>query len=70
MADWAVFEMKNLPNGENTLLLFDVLGRAVLRQPFAQGKTLLHRNSLENGLYFFSVENGGKPLATGKIVIR
>lgn len=70
MADWAVFEMKNLPKGENTLLFFDVFGQEVLRQPFTQNKALIQRGALAAGMYFFKLENGGKPLATGKIIIR
>jgi hypothetical protein len=70
MSDWATIEAANLPPGENTLLLSDAMGREVQRLPFSEGRAHLQRSGLAAGVYFFRVENGGKVLAAGKLVVR
>jgi hypothetical protein len=41
-----------------------------MRQPFAQNKILVQHSGLSAGVYFFKVENGGRMLAAGKIMVR
>jgi hypothetical protein len=70
MGDWAVMEIENLPPGENTLVVFDNLGREVARQAFIANKALVQREGLAAGLYFFKVQNGSKHLSSGKLIVR
>jgi len=70
MSDWASFEVANLPPGENRLVLTDAFGRVAYRQDFVQNKALVQRSGLAAGVYFFSVENGGKVLAAGKVLVQ
>jgi outer membrane protein assembly factor BamB len=70
MSDFASFGVKNLPSGENRLVILDATGRVVSRQPFFQDKAVLQRGSLTPGLYFFKIENDGRCLGSGKLVVR
>lgn len=70
MGDGALFELKNTPQGANTLVLTDQMGREVLRQHFEGDKIYLQRNGLAPGMYFFKLGNQNGKLATGKIIVQ
>ncbi len=52
------------------LLLFDVQGKMVQQISTTGDTATLHRNSLPEGLYFFQIVSGGKPLASGRVVFK
>jgi len=70
MGDWAIFELlKPLP-GENTFILWDALGKEVLRNNLTNGKALLQRQGMCPGIYFFNIENNGNRVGAGKLVVK
>lgn len=70
MGDWAMIEVAKLAPGENTLTLFDSNGIQVLHQQLNQNKMLLQRYGLVAGLYYFRIENKGRTMGSGKIIVR
>jgi hypothetical protein len=76
MHDVAVFEM-NYPqsyqqavnNFKANLVLYNVLGHAVLSQNFIDGKLLLERNNLPQGCYFYKINNANGLLTQGKLMM-
>lgn len=68
-----VLTAENLPAGPATLLLYDALGREVLRRaiPVHVGRTaqLMDVSGLAAGLYFWRLETGAGAVAEGKLVV-
>ncbi|MBK8565088.1 MAG: T9SS type A sorting domain-containing protein [Saprospiraceae bacterium] len=69
MGDWAIIELDSVQPGENTLTLMDGMGRQVLQTKFNNGKALLQRQNLIAGIYFFTIENNGNRVGTGKLAV-
>jgi uncharacterized repeat protein (TIGR01451 family) len=65
--DQAVLEVQGKTLKDGLLTLYDVQGRVVRQQPMQDNKTLLLRNGLNAGLYFFQVSEDGTIIATGKL---
>ena len=51
------------------LRLKDILGREVYSQRINSATSLIHKEDLPKGIYFYSVEDDGRTLATGKVVM-
>ena len=68
--DYVVFKMSNGFGEETALEVFDMVGRKVHTEsmgPF-QSETVLDRNGLSNGVYFWRIKTGGKDIASGKMI--
>lgn|GEM_PF-1859977 len=63
------FIWKNPGNGAGILLIEDVQGQAVGRFDIAD-RVLWDTSALPSGLYFYRLSSGGKPVFSGKIVIK
>lgn len=50
--------------------IYDVFGRQLLNAPVIDHHVLLKRNGLANGIYFFTINQYGKNLATGKLMVQ
>lgn len=65
--DQAVLEVQGKALKNGILRLYDAQGRVVLQQSMQGNKTLLLRNGLNAGLYFFQLSEGGVIIANGKL---
>ncbi len=54
---------------EVKLLIYDMLGREAACMRFTDGRRVIGREMLKDGLYFYVVKAGDETIATGKIVI-
>ncbi len=51
------------------MVVYDLNGRIVRRQPFA-GKTFqFHRHNLTAGMYIYQIESDGQPVSSGKMIV-
>ena len=57
---------------DNSLIfkLFDAFGREIRAEKVAAPRFEIQRNGLAEGLYFFSLENDGRAIGRGKMVVR
>ncbi len=67
-SNFAKFEIegKDIQNG--VFKLYDVTGRLIRREHFSSNNFILHKKELPTGMYFFTIENAGQLIASGKIV--
>ncbi|MBP6825726.1 MAG: T9SS type A sorting domain-containing protein [Saprospiraceae bacterium] len=68
-ADRMSFAINDLAGGFD-LLLFDVQGKQVQQISTTANNATLYRNSLPEGLYFFEIRAGGRPVASGRLVFK
>ena len=66
----AVFQIKGFPAEQINFHLYDGQGKQVLQESFRGSQWTFHRNGLSSGLYFYTIESGGTPLGTGKVIVR
>ena len=65
----ATFELPGeLPNHERQLEVFDASGRILKTLSFSEKTCQLRREDLASGMHFWRITEGGKVLASGKIV--
>ncbi|NUQ26777.1 MAG: T9SS type A sorting domain-containing protein [Saprospiraceae bacterium] len=73
-AEQIVLTAENLPGGPADLLVYDALGREVLRRYLQVHTDRVEEHvsisNLPTGVYFLSIQSGGMPLWQGKIVKR
>jgi uncharacterized repeat protein (TIGR01451 family) len=66
----ANFRFKGLELRDGLLTLLDQQGRPVRQTPFTGTTCQFDGSGLASGVYFFKVEEAGKGIATGKLVVR
>jgi uncharacterized repeat protein (TIGR01451 family) len=66
----ATVELDGWQGRGGTFVLFDMNGRAVLQKEFIGEKITLERGEIPAGIYFFKIENEGKIIGSGKVVVR
>ena len=49
--------------------LYDLLGKRVMMTPITQQQTIIERNDLQTGLYFYRITNENQIIGNGKLVI-
>lgn len=69
MSTWALLTLKTPVEGEKQLVLYDVQGRELRREVFAQNQLLLQRHALPAGVYFYKVTGAAGILAQGRLVV-
>ncbi|MBA3704943.1 MAG: T9SS type A sorting domain-containing protein [Bacteroidetes bacterium] len=50
--------------------IYDVSGREVKTISIASNETIINRDELQNGIYFYSIINNNKKIANGKLVVQ
>ena len=71
MANRAVIQVSDGPYNDLQLRVYDLQGRTVLQQSSNAARQLVvQRGVLLPGLYVFEVLSEGKPLGTGKLMVR
>lgn len=62
--------ISDIENIHLNMNIFNVLGKEILNLPITDGKTVISRNGLPSGLYFFTISKGSQEiLKSGKIII-
>ncbi len=56
--------------GKNALVLNDLMGREVFKKTFEGSRVEMQPGALAAGVYFFKIENNGRLMGTGKVVVR
>ncbi len=64
----AIFTLENTKNEPFTLKIMDQLGRVVHQQMGNNGQAI-YQNTLDAGIYFYRIEQGGK-VASGKLMVQ
>lgn len=57
-------------SGEVKIVLFNMVGAEVLKQTLVQGSNVINCESLENGVYFYSIIRNNEVVETKKLIIR
>jgi hypothetical protein len=71
MQESAVFEVKDYPLSIKAKFhLFDALGRTLRVESFVGDRLDFQRNGLEQGIYFFKIEDDGQLLGSGKLIVQ
>lgn len=71
VADDAIFQLqKPLPGADLHLSLFDATGHIVRDEMFAQPEHRFQRRGLLPGMYFFRIQQNGKTVASGKVMVQ
>jgi uncharacterized repeat protein (TIGR01451 family) len=71
MRESAVFEVKDYPLSIKAKFhLFDALGRTLRVENFIGERLDFQRNGLEQGIYFFKIEDDGQLLGSGKLIVQ
>jgi uncharacterized repeat protein (TIGR01451 family) len=71
MTESAVFEVKDYPLSIKAKFhLFDALGRTLRVENFIGNRLDFQRNGLEQGIYFFKIEDDGQLLGSGKLIVQ
>jgi uncharacterized repeat protein (TIGR01451 family) len=68
--DQAIIEIKGVEMKENTLNVFDAMGRLIRSQKGYGNRIRMKRGNLASGLYFYQLLNETALINTGKIVVR
>lgn len=63
-------QLDEMPDEHTFFKLFDELGRLVKRQLITERTSAIYRNELANGIYFWQVEQQGKILNRGKVILQ
>ena len=70
-SETATFEIEGDPLSKTShFSLFDMMGRQVRSEKFEGNQFNFERNNLPTGIYVFKIENEGRRVATGKLVVR
>ena len=70
-SDRATFDIQSAPLSKtSTFSLYDMMGRQVRSEYFEGNQFEFERNNLPNGMYVFKIENEGRRIATGKLVVK
>ncbi|HAD14929.1 MAG TPA: hypothetical protein DCF33_21080 [Saprospirales bacterium] len=69
VSDVATFLIKSPHSWKGNLLLYDLAGRQVAQQPFANNQFQLNTKTMDSGVYWFRLDSGGQTLAQGKLVV-
>lgn len=67
--DGVNFELPFTPSKETYFLLYDNLGQQRRQELVNDKDFLFERNTLGAGIYYFSIENNGEQLFTGKVIL-
>ncbi len=67
----ATFSFNHADNSEKTLVIYDLLGKEVVLKNIAGGenKTVIEKNGVNAGMYFYHLKKKGRTIASGKLVI-
>lgn len=65
----AVLKMNATEYNSASVIISDISGRAVRQIPVIGAETTIHKDGMMPGLYFYTVQNDGVKIATGKLVI-
>ncbi len=68
--EMATIELDGWKGRGGTVSLSDLNGKPILQKEFIGEKIALQRRDLPTGIYFFKIENHGKMIGTGKVVVR
>ena len=65
------FEISSVANAADARLkVFDMLGQEIIFTAFGNdGKVVLNSDNMQNGIYFYEVNEGGKLLGAGKLMV-
>lgn len=66
----ATLQVEGLELGQGTFLLYDLQGRLIRTEQFAGNTLEFYKNELSGGLYLFEIREEGRPLSTGKLMIK
>jgi uncharacterized repeat protein (TIGR01451 family) len=70
-SDYTVFTLSaQQKNASYNFELTNVLGQKVKEQNNITGNYMLHRNGLENGVYFYRIYNAQRTISTGKLIVK
>ena len=70
-SDRATFDIQSDPLSKTSKFsLYDMMGRQVRSEHFEGNQFEFERNNLPNGMYVFKIENEGRRIATGKLVVK
>ena len=56
-------------NEEQEFVLYDLLGKEVLKRKLEKQETLINRENLQNGMYIYQIKNNDAIIASGKISV-
>lgn len=62
------FELKDWNGKEGNIKLFDTLGKLVQEKQFTNNTFTINGKNLEQGIYFFTIEEDGHLIASGKLI--
>ncbi len=68
--DSTVFDIEGYDFKEVILNVFDSSGRLLHTSRHTGNQIMYYRNALPSGLYFFRLESEGKPISSGKLLVR
>lgn len=66
--NFANIEIEGLDIEKGEFKLYDVAGRLLRREQFNSNNFTIHKKDLQAGMYFFTIENAGQLITSGKIV--
>jgi hypothetical protein len=61
--------LKENPNAESSIILYDFSGKKVLSEALQQGTSAIGTKNIPSGIYFYKIISGNKTIKPGKIVI-
>ncbi|MFT4759443.1 MAG: hypothetical protein ACI9XO_004507 [Paraglaciecola sp.] len=70
VSEYAIFELENVEDSDFTFKLFDAVGRLQVVDDFSGNAYRFYRKKLKSSLYYFQIEEAGKLLVTGKLVLK
>ena len=65
--DLITFELEEMYD-DLELEVYDITGRLLITEEFANEKIVLSKNALNEGMYFYSIKSKGKQLTSGKFI--
>ena len=67
-SDFVTIEVNQLEIQRGVFKVFDTTGRLLQRQNFNTDRFTFHKKDLRTGIYFFTIENDGQLISSGKLI--
>ena len=69
-SEFVNIEIEDLRIDDGQFKLFDATGKLLRQQNFNQSNFRFHKKNLRTGMYFFTIENNGQLISSGKMIVK